>query len=122
MDNSPQAMREALGLDDISSAAGYLDSAVFGSLLPLLAMIFGVIELVGPRSDSPDSILHLPAGLGPNRAPPSAPTVCPAGVFTASLRVVRREVWSATRPGRRVGRSGEGVIREARSGVLCGDG
>ncbi|WP_406271530.1 ABC transporter permease [Nocardia sp. NBC_00881] len=40
--NYPEAMREALRLDDMSSAAGYLGSSVFGLLLPLLAMIFGV--------------------------------------------------------------------------------
>ncbi|WP_328400754.1 ABC transporter permease subunit [Nocardia sp. NBC_00403] len=40
--NYPDAMREALRLDDMSSAAGYLGSSVFGLLLPLLAMIFGV--------------------------------------------------------------------------------
>ncbi|WP_330230337.1 ABC transporter permease [Nocardia sp. NBC_00508] len=38
----PDAMREALRLDDMSSAAGYLGSSVFGLLLPLLAMIFGI--------------------------------------------------------------------------------
>ncbi|WP_280464908.1 ABC transporter permease subunit [Nocardia brasiliensis] len=40
--NYPEAMREALRLDDMSSAAGYLGSSVFGLLLPLLAMIYGV--------------------------------------------------------------------------------
>ncbi|MFI9415188.1 ABC transporter permease subunit [Nocardia gamkensis] len=40
--NYPEAMREALRLNDMNSAAGYLGSSVFGLLLPLLAMFFGV--------------------------------------------------------------------------------
>ncbi|PXX59677.1 ABC-2 type transport system permease protein [Nocardia tenerifensis] len=40
--NYPEAMREALRLNDMSSAAGYLGSSVFGLLLPLLAMVYGV--------------------------------------------------------------------------------
>jgi ABC-2 type transport system permease protein len=40
--NYPEAMREALRMDDMSSAAGYLGSTVFGLLLPLLVMAFGV--------------------------------------------------------------------------------
>lgn len=38
----PEAMREALRIQDIGSAAGYLGSPVFGLLLPLLVMAFGV--------------------------------------------------------------------------------
>ncbi|MEV3965525.1 ABC transporter permease subunit [Nocardia sp. NPDC050193] len=38
----PEAMREALRMNDMSSAAGYLGSTVFGLLLPLLVMAFGV--------------------------------------------------------------------------------
>ncbi len=42
VESYPEAMREALRLDDMSSAAGYLGSTVFGLLLPLLVMGFGV--------------------------------------------------------------------------------
>lgn len=38
----PDALREALRMDDMTSAAGYLGSTVFGLLLPLLVMAFGV--------------------------------------------------------------------------------
>lgn len=40
--NYPAAMREALRMNDVNSAAGYLGSTVFGLLLPLLVMAFGV--------------------------------------------------------------------------------
>ncbi|WP_227999471.1 ABC transporter permease subunit [Nocardia australiensis] len=40
--NYPEAMREAMRLNDMGSAAGYLGSTVFGLLLPLLMMGFGV--------------------------------------------------------------------------------
>ncbi|WP_067857077.1 ABC transporter permease subunit [Nocardia shimofusensis] len=40
--NYPEAMREALRMNDVDSAAGYLGSTVFGLLLPLLVMAFGV--------------------------------------------------------------------------------
>ncbi|WP_431939998.1 ABC transporter permease subunit [Nocardia grenadensis] len=40
--NYPEAMREALRMQDIGSAEGYLGSTVFGLLLPLLVMAFGV--------------------------------------------------------------------------------
>lgn len=39
--NYPQAMREAFRLDDLTSAAGYLGSSVFGLILPLIAMFYG---------------------------------------------------------------------------------
>ncbi|MEU4428467.1 ABC transporter permease subunit [Actinoplanes sp. NPDC024001] len=39
--NYPQAMREALRLEDLTSAAGYLGSSVFGLILPLIAMFYG---------------------------------------------------------------------------------
>lgn len=42
VESYPEAMREALRLDDFASAAGYLGSTVFGLLLPLLMMAFGV--------------------------------------------------------------------------------
>ncbi|WP_416565517.1 ABC transporter permease subunit [Nocardia testacea] len=42
VENYPEAMREALRMNDLSSAAGYLGSTVFGLLLPLLVMAFGV--------------------------------------------------------------------------------
>lgn len=38
----PEAMREALRINDMGSAAGYLGSTVFGLLLPLLMMAYGV--------------------------------------------------------------------------------
>ena len=53
--NYPEAMREAFRLDDLTSAAGYLGSSVFGLILPLIvlpllspAVIFGAgaVELV----------------------------------------------------------------------------
>ncbi|MGI5181375.1 ABC transporter permease subunit [Dactylosporangium sp. CA-152071] len=37
----PQAMRDALRMDDLTSAAGYLGSTVFGIILPLAAMLYG---------------------------------------------------------------------------------
>jgi ABC-2 type transport system permease protein len=39
--NYPQAMREALRMDDLTSAAGYLGSSVFGLILPLVVMLYG---------------------------------------------------------------------------------
>jgi ABC-2 type transport system permease protein len=39
--NYPEAMREAFRLDDLTSAAGYLGSSVFGLILPLIAMFYG---------------------------------------------------------------------------------
>jgi ABC-2 type transport system permease protein len=41
MKSVPQGMREAFHLDDVSSAAGYLQSSTFGVLVPLLAMFYG---------------------------------------------------------------------------------
>ncbi|MEU6662541.1 ABC transporter permease [Streptomyces sp. NPDC046821] len=38
--NLPEAMREAMHID--ASAAGYLQASVFGLILPLLAMVYGV--------------------------------------------------------------------------------
>lgn len=38
---SPE-MREALNMQDLASAAGYLGSTVFGMLVPLIAVIFGI--------------------------------------------------------------------------------
>lgn len=40
--NYPEAMREALRMQDISSPAGYLGSTVFGLLLPLLVTAFAI--------------------------------------------------------------------------------
>ncbi|MGK5518182.1 ABC transporter permease subunit [Micromonospora sp. URMC 107] len=37
----PEALREAFRLDDLTSAAGYLGSSVFGLILPLIAMFYG---------------------------------------------------------------------------------
>lgn len=39
--NYPEAMREALRMDDLTSAAGYLGSSVFGLILPLVVMLYG---------------------------------------------------------------------------------
>ncbi|AYF30047.1 ABC transporter permease [Micromonospora tulbaghiae] len=36
------ALREALRMEDLSSAAGYLGSSVFGIIVPLVAVIFGI--------------------------------------------------------------------------------
>ena len=36
------AMREALNMEDLSSAAGYLGSSVFGIIVPLIAIIYGI--------------------------------------------------------------------------------
>ncbi|GLY42741.1 hypothetical protein Amsp01_087640 [Amycolatopsis sp. NBRC 101858] len=40
--NFPQALREAFHLDDLSSAAGYLQSTTFGLLVPLLIVGYGI--------------------------------------------------------------------------------
>ncbi|WFE37368.1 ABC transporter permease subunit [Micromonospora sp. WMMD998] len=36
------ALREALRMEDLASAAGYLGSSVFGIIVPLIAVIFGI--------------------------------------------------------------------------------
>ncbi|MFC3499802.1 ABC transporter permease subunit [Micromonospora krabiensis] len=36
------ALREALNMEDIASAAGYLGSSVFGIIVPLIAVIYGI--------------------------------------------------------------------------------
>ncbi|MEU9507359.1 ABC transporter permease subunit [Micromonospora sp. NPDC048170] len=36
------ALREALNMEDIASAAGYLGSSVFGMIVPLIAVIYGI--------------------------------------------------------------------------------
>ncbi|WP_067996894.1 ABC transporter permease subunit [Nocardia pseudobrasiliensis] len=40
-ENIPKSLREALNMNDIASAPGYLGSTVFGLIVPLLAMFFG---------------------------------------------------------------------------------
>ncbi|AYF75870.1 hypothetical protein D7D52_20785 [Nocardia yunnanensis] len=50
--NLPDGLREALHMDDIGSAAGYLGSSVFGLIVPLLAMCFGVA--LGARATAAD--------------------------------------------------------------------
>jgi len=40
--NFPQALRDAFRLEDISSAAGYLQSTPFGLLVPMLIMMYGI--------------------------------------------------------------------------------
>ncbi|MVU80371.1 ABC transporter permease subunit [Nocardia sp. ET3-3] len=39
--NLPESLREALRMNDITSAPGYLGSTVFGLIVPLLTMFFG---------------------------------------------------------------------------------
>ncbi|MGF0319194.1 ABC transporter permease subunit [Nocardia fluminea] len=51
-ENLPEGLREALNMDDIASAAGYLGSTVFGMIVPLLAMFFGAA--VGARVSAAD--------------------------------------------------------------------
>ncbi|MEU2035853.1 ABC transporter permease subunit [Nocardia amamiensis] len=50
--NLPDALREALRMDDITSAPGYLGSTVFGLIVPLLVMFFGAT--LGARSTAAD--------------------------------------------------------------------
>jgi ABC-2 type transport system permease protein len=40
LENYPQAIMDALGLEDMVSPAGYLQSTVFGIIGPLLLLIF----------------------------------------------------------------------------------
>lgn len=42
LSNFPSAMREAFHMNDMTSAAGYLNSSVFGLILPLIAMFYGI--------------------------------------------------------------------------------
>ncbi|MEU4813243.1 ABC transporter permease subunit [Nocardia fluminea] len=51
-ENLPEGLRDALNMDDIASAAGYLGSTVFGMIVPLLAMFFG--SAVGARVSAAD--------------------------------------------------------------------
>ncbi|MFD3748040.1 ABC transporter permease [Nocardia sp. NPDC058633] len=51
-ENLPAGLRDALNMDDIGSAAGYLGSTVFGMIVPLLAMFFGAA--VGARVSAAD--------------------------------------------------------------------
>lgn len=51
-ENLPEGLRDALNMNDISSAAGYLGSTVFGLIVPLLAMFFGAA--VGARVSAAD--------------------------------------------------------------------
>ncbi|MEV4708654.1 ABC transporter permease subunit [Actinoplanes sp. NPDC049316] len=50
--NYPEVMREAFRLDDLTSAAGYLGSSVFGLILPLIAMFYGAAT--GARATAAD--------------------------------------------------------------------
>ncbi|MEV6557523.1 ABC transporter permease subunit [Nocardia sp. NPDC051756] len=50
--NVPAGLREALRMDDIASAPGYLRSTVFGLIVPLLAMFFGAAT--GARATAAD--------------------------------------------------------------------
>ncbi|WP_227984416.1 ABC transporter permease subunit [Nocardia spumae] len=40
-ENLPDSLRDALNMNDVASAPGYLGSTVFGLIVPLLAMFFG---------------------------------------------------------------------------------
>lgn len=51
-ENLPEGLREALNMNDIASAPGYLGSTVFGLIVPLLAMFFGAA--VGARVTAAD--------------------------------------------------------------------
>ncbi len=51
-DNVPEGLRDALHMDDIASAPGYLGATVFGLIVPLLAMFFGAA--VGARVTAAD--------------------------------------------------------------------
>ncbi|WP_405166612.1 ABC transporter permease [Nocardia sp. NBC_01499] len=50
--NVPEGLREALRMEDIASAPGYLGSTVFGLIVPLLAMFFGAAT--GARATAAD--------------------------------------------------------------------
>jgi ABC-2 type transport system permease protein len=50
--NYPEALKDALNLQDVASSAGYLGSAVFGLLLPLLLVLFAV--MAGARAIAGD--------------------------------------------------------------------
>ncbi|CAL9644146.1 ABC transporter permease subunit [Streptomyces sp. enrichment culture] len=52
VENFPEAMREAFHLDDLTTAAGYLQSSVFGLILPLLALFYGAAT--GARATAGD--------------------------------------------------------------------
>lgn len=51
-ENLPEGLRDALHMNDIASAPGYLGSTVFGLIVPLLAMFFGAA--VGARVTATD--------------------------------------------------------------------
>ncbi|MBB5916762.1 ABC-2 type transport system permease protein [Nocardia transvalensis] len=51
-ENLPEGLRDALNMNDIASAPGYLGSTVFGLIVPLLAMFFGAA--VGARVTAAD--------------------------------------------------------------------
>ncbi|GIF75985.1 ABC transporter permease subunit [Asanoa siamensis] len=42
VDGFSPALREALNMEDIASAAGYLGSSVYGIIVPLIAVIYGI--------------------------------------------------------------------------------
>lgn len=51
-ENLPEGLRDALNMNDIATAAGYLGSTVFGMIVPLLAMFLGAA--VGARVSAAD--------------------------------------------------------------------
>ncbi|MGP4023924.1 ABC transporter permease subunit [Actinomadura sp. 3N407] len=54
-ESMPEAMRQGLNLDDMTSAAGYLGGSVFGLLVPMLAMFHGAAtgsRMIGTDEES----------------------------------------------------------------------
>jgi hypothetical protein len=97
--NYPEAMREALRMQDIGSAAGYLGSTVFGLLLPLLVMAFGVT--FGARAVAGDEETGRGWGARSSRSPEprprrssSSPPDCAKGAGLSARRA------GSIRPGR----------------------
>ncbi|WP_436794543.1 ABC transporter permease subunit [Actinospongicola halichondriae] len=67
IDNLPDAMVEAMGYDQISTASGYLSSTVYGLLAPALLMVFATIKggaLLAGAEESSDLELELSAPVG----------------------------------------------------------
>ncbi|PRX51276.1 ABC-2 type transport system permease protein [Prauserella shujinwangii] len=61
MADFPGPLRDAFRLDDLSSAAGYLGSSIFGLLLPLLMVVYAIAT--GTRAiagDEEDGLLDVP--------------------------------------------------------------
>jgi hypothetical protein len=72
------AMREALTMEGLSSAAGYLGSSVFGSIVPLIAVIYGIVtgifrNPVAPMRVQPEVAT---SQVGPMTPLPNLPRSC----------------------------------------------